>query len=163
MSYYHFAFAGWQLSVASPREKDEVSWSFLLVLSQHRLALIIWVFKADLKPTKYKERKLPCDRSLGHVQVGYSGASEVRPVGSVIFQPLKFKQAVWKRCKNCKLLLTLLIRHELMLSSIIFSFERSSLSLCRNYFLCERSHKDDVQNEDAGRGDGCVSEDPVCF
>lgn len=92
------------------------------------------------------------DRSLGQVQVGYSGTSEVRSVGSVIFQPLKCKQAIWKRCKNCKLLLILLMRHELLFASIAVSFEISSLSLCRNYFLCERSHKDDAQDEGTGKG-----------
>lgn len=95
------------------------------------------------------------DMSLGHVQVGYSGTSEMRPVGSVIFQPLKCKQAVWKRCKNCKLLLMLLMGHKLLFASIAVSVEISNLSLCRNYFLCERSHKDDGQ-AGAGRVDGCV-------
>lgn len=46
--------------------------------------------------------------------------------------------------------------HELLFASITVNFEISNLSLCRNYFLCGRSHKDDAQGEAAGRGDGCV-------
>lgn len=105
------------------------------------------------------------DRSLGHVQVRYNGTSEVRPVGSVLFQPLKCKQAVWKRCKNCKFLLMLLMRHELTFAPVSVRFAISKLSLFRNCFLCERSHNDDAQDESAGRGWWVsVSEDPdVCF
>lgn len=34
-----------------------------------------------------------------------------------------------------------------MFASITVNFERS---FCRNYFLCERSQKDDTKDEDAG-------------
>lgn len=37
-------------------EQDEVSWSFSLVLSQYGLSLIIWVYKADLKPIKNRKK-----------------------------------------------------------------------------------------------------------
>lgn len=50
----------------------------------------------------------------------------------------------------------LLMEHELMFASVTATFEISNLPLYKNYFICERSHKDDAQDEDAGRDDGCA-------
>lgn len=51
-----------------------------------------------LKTTKTNKEKClvvkPLNRSLGHVQVGYSDIWETGLMDSVVFQPLKFRPAV---------------------------------------------------------------------
>lgn len=150
---FPFWFCWLATGMASPQNRMKCPGTFCQYC-HNTDSLIICVYKADLKPTKNKERKLPCETHGQESCLGWVlWYLRDETCGQCHFPTLKFKQAVWKRCKNCKLILMLLIGHELMFASITVRFDRS---LCRNYFLCERSHKDDTQDEDAGRGDGCV-------